>query len=113
MRKKVKKNKENNLATKRDLDILGEKLKIEFRKDLIDFRSYLEYRIERGQDNFNTFKKDFAEFKNRIYNSLDSLTGSYKKFDEEHAVISERYSEIFDKLEDLETRVLVLESKNS
>ena len=53
------------------------------------------------------------EFKDHMYKTLDFLVGSYKKFDEEHSILTTRYSTIGKTIDNHETRISILEKKPS
>lgn len=55
--------------------------------------------------------KDYYEFKDRVLTTLDWLVGAFKKFDEEHTVLTDSYSAINQKVENHETRLVVIEDK--
>lgn len=53
-------------------------------------------------------KKDFDEFKDKVYISLDWLVGAFKKFDEEHTVLTEQNKRINKRLTSIEQRIITI-----
>ena len=51
------------------------------------FQKYLEFRL----DPIEQAQKDNEKFKQSVLKSLDWLVGAFKKFDEEHTILSEGY----------------------
>lgn len=81
-----------------------------------DSESGLNKRIDRVIDSidykFNKLDKlhkDFSEFKESITKRLDWLVGAFKKFDEEHTVLSHQNERATKQLENHETRIKILE----
>lgn len=72
------------------------------------FEKYLDYRLKPLEQ----MAKDFYEFKDSVSRSLDWLVGKYKKFDDEHVVLSAGYSTINDHLDNHEERLKTLEKKH-
>ena len=58
------------------------------------------------------FKKEMVDFRNRTDKALDSLVGTFKKFDEEHIILSARYSTINKIIDNHENRITSLEKRN-
>lgn len=90
----------NNLVTE---DYLSKKLK--------STENFLNFRINTLQEDLENFKKQFNDFKDKVLTNLDWLVGAFKKFDEEHTVMSHRNREISGKLENHETRIQSLEKR--
>ena len=59
------------------------------------------------------FKNEMREFRDRTNKTLDWLVGAFKKFDEEHSILTARYSTIGKTIDNHETRITVLEKKPS
>lgn len=55
------------------------------------------------------FKREMMDFKDHMYKTLDFLVGSYKKFDEEHSILTTRYSTIGKTIDNHEKRISLLE----
>lgn len=96
MRKQRKKKQVNNLVTKNDLKRT---------------ERYLEYKIEVDKAEAKKFREEFVKFKNYVYDKLDWLVGAFQKFNEEHTILSGKYSEVNEKLDNHENRISVLEKK--
>src|SRR3990167_9221183 len=99
--KKIKKELAKDFVTKQEFkrgiessNNYTEKLFISLSKDLLDF------------------KKEMVEFKEQTYKTLDRLVGAFKKFDEEHTILSTRYSTINKTLDNHEQRITLIENKN-
>lgn len=58
---------------------------------------YIDYRLEP----LELMAKDYAQFKDKVLTSLDWLVGAFKKFEDEHTLLTERYIEINKRLENL------------
>ena len=58
------------------------------------------------------FKKEMVDFRNRTDKALDWLVGAFKKFDEEHIILSARYSTINKIIDNHENRITSLEKRN-
>ena len=105
----MKKRKTNELLTKSYLDKkLNEKIgdaenRLNARMDRI--MKYLEFHLEPLQK----FIQDFAEFRNQTQTTLDKLSGNYQKFDDEHMILTNQYSEVNQKLDNHEDRIKTLE----
>ena len=97
MKKLVSKKQNNNLATKQDLKSV---------------ENYLDYKIEDAKTKAEEFRKEFIIFKDHVYKSLDWLVGAFKKFDEEHTVLSHKNVELSDTIENHESRIKTLEKKS-
>ncbi len=81
-----------------------------------DSESGLNKRIDRVIDSidykFNKLDKlheDFNEFKEFVTKTLDWLVGAFKKFNEEHTVLSHQNLRTTKQLENHETRIKTLE----
>ncbi|KKP61364.1 MAG: hypothetical protein UR54_C0003G0015 [Candidatus Roizmanbacteria bacterium GW2011_GWA2_34_18] len=70
---------------------------------------YLDNRFEP----LEKMKIDFDKFKDRVYISLDWLTNAFKKFEEEHTVLTEQNSRNINELGNHEKRILSLEQGTS
>ena len=55
--------------------------------------------------------KDYYEFKDQVLKTLDWLVGAFKKFDEEHTVLTDSHSNIQQKVDTHEKRITLLETK--
>lgn len=71
------------------------------------FQKYFDFRLEPIEES----QKENEAFKARVLDSLDWLVGAFKKFDEEHTVLSGNYSDIQSKIHDHEERLHHLESR--
>jgi predicted nucleic acid-binding Zn-ribbon protein len=58
------------------------------------------------------FKNEMKEFKEQTNKNLDWLVGAFKKFDEEHTILSARYSSINKTIDNHENRITSLEKNN-
>lgn len=72
----------------------------------------LEYRVTQLSQEFNEFREEMREFRDQTYKTLDWLVGAFKKFDEEHAILSARYSTINKTIDNHENRITSLEKRN-
>ena len=68
---------------------------------------YLDNRFEPLEE----MKKDFDKFKDKVFISLDWLINAFKKFDDEHTVLSEQSERTNHKLENHEKRIGNLEQQ--
>ena|SRR3989338_8610643 len=100
-------------ATKRDVETIVEKIvdkkTLPIRQDV----SMLNFRVSSLEDKFKEFQKEFSDFKDRVLTNLDWLVGAFKKFDEEHTILSQRYIDMGDKLDNHETRIKILEKTHN
>ena len=103
---------EKTFATKKDLDGFATK------KDLKDTELRLNTRIDRMTkyvdfelEPVNDFKKEFKDFKNKVFDKLDWLIGKYNKFEAEHTVLTEQNNRTNDKLTNHEKRIFSLEQR--
>ncbi len=101
-------------ATKEDLKSFASKddLKVFATKKYVDKRferlfKYLDHRFEPLDELVNSFN----DFKNKAFINLDWLTGKYKKFEEEHTVLTEQNSRNINKLDNHEKRIFNLEQR--
>ena len=93
-----KQSKRNNLVTE---DYLNKKT------DAII--EYIDYRL----NPIEKFREEFTSFKNQVLKSLDWLVGAFKKFSEEHTVLSESHTRTQDTLDNHEGRIKTLESRRN
>jgi len=103
---------EDGFATKKDLDGFATK------KDLKDTELRLNTRIDRMTkyvdfelEPVNDFKKEFKDFKNKVFDKLDWLIGKYNKFEAEHTVLTEQNNRTNNKINNHEERILSLEQR--
>ena len=73
------------------------------------FQNYFDFRIEPIEQ----AQIENEKFKARVLDSLDWLIGAFKKFEEEHTILSGNYSGITDTLGNHEKRIDRLESQNA
>lgn len=109
---KLRKEMKNDLrkeikGVRTDMQSLGKGL----RQEIKGVQHYLDYKIEMYKKEVDEFKKEFIDFKDKVLTNLDWLVGAFKKFDEEHIVLSGNYSDINVKLDDHGSRITLLESK--
>lgn len=71
-------------------------------------QEYLDFRLEP----LDTLVKDFYEFRSNVFDKLDWLIGQYKRFDEEHTVLTESYGSNARVLSDHAKRIKELEQFN-
>ncbi len=81
-------------------------------KEYVDKRferlfKYLDQRFEP----LDKLVNGFDEFKNKVLTNLDWLTGKYKKFEEEHTVLTEQNSRNINELGNHEKRIFSLEQR--
>ena len=72
-----------------------------FKKEMMDFKNEM-----------TDFKNEMGKFRDQTYKTLDWLVGAFKKFDEEHTILSGKYSTINIKLDNHEERITTLEKTN-
>ncbi|MEK7633442.1 MAG: hypothetical protein AAB437_01210 [Patescibacteria group bacterium] len=89
-----------------------------FDKKLQETEERLNKRIDRGTEYINfhleplqQFKKDFEDFKNKMFDRFDWLFGKYKKFEDEHVVLTEQTNRVNGKLDNHEERIISLEQR--
>lgn len=92
-------------ATKDDLKSFATQEYVDKRFDRLFL--YLDNRFEPLEE----MKKDFDKFKDKVFISLDWLVNAFKKFDDEHTVLSEQNKRTNGKLEDHEERIISLERR--
>ena len=115
--KKQKQNLNETLTKKYFKDYLDKKLENYVTKAYLDKRiRHLDKRIDAVIEYIKfelqpikEFRKEFNDFKERVSVALDQLLAGFKKFDEEHTILSGRYSEVNEKLDNHEARISVLE----
>ena len=83
------------------------------RKDINNFKKSVDIRFDIVENAIDKFSKDFTEFKEHTYKTLDWLVSAFKKFDEEHTILTVRYSKINKTIDNHETRITILEKKPS
>lgn len=114
---KVESMKKSNLVTEKYLDErLGKfksELNIEIDKKLIKFRDGLLFYIDEKNKPFEEMSKDFYNFKEQVLSRLDWLIGRYKKFEDEHTILTGSYSDVQVRLDGHEKRIGILEQKSS
>jgi len=98
-------------ATQKDLSNLRKEITDDLRKEIKSTQFYLDYKIEMYKKEIDKFKKEFIDFKDKALTNLDWLVGAFKKFEEEHMVLTGKYSTINVKLDNHESRIQVLEHK--
>ncbi len=81
-------------------------------KEYVDKRferlfKYLDQRFEP----LDKLVNGFNEFKDKVLTNLDWLTGKYRKFEEEHTVLTEQNSRNINKLENHENKITGLGAK--
>lgn len=103
-----------NFATKDDLKKLRADIKfieLDLKQQIKGTEHYLDHRVNTIEKKIDGFVNDFDKLKDWMYDKLDWLVVKYKKFDEEHTVLSSGYSKINEKIENHEGRIAVLEKK--
>ncbi len=70
---------------------------------------YIDYKTDRLEKAILVLSKEFSEFREQTYKTLDWLVGAFKKFDEGHTILSARYSTINKTLDIHESRTTSLE----
>lgn len=94
---------EKTFATKNDLKESEWRLN----KRIDRMTKYVDFEIEPVTD----FKKEFKDFKNKVFDKLDWLIGKYNKFEEEHLVLTEQNERTNDKIDNHEKRIFSLEQR--
>lgn len=82
----------NQFITKKDLNNALKETESRLNKRIDRVIKLLNFHIEPIQK----FIKNFDEFKDKVFDKLDWLTGEYKKFNEEHIVLTEQTRRIND-----------------
>ncbi len=80
-------------------------------KNLTRSVNFLTLRLDILQKEFTKFQVQFDVFKDKMITNMDWLIGAFKKFDEEHTILTGKYSDVGDKLDNHETRIKILEAK--
>lgn len=96
--------KSNNGGLRRDVSILKQGL-TDLKRDV----TLLSFRVDSIEKEIKIFRQEFIDFKDKVYTNLDWLVGAFKKFDEEHSILTGRYSDVNEKLDNHETRIKILE----
>lgn len=86
-------------------DLKDTELRLNKRIDRVT--KYVNFEIEPVTD----FKKEFKDFKNKVFDKLDWLIGKYNKFEDEHNVLSEQNTRTNNKLDNHEDRIVNLEQR--
>lgn len=94
---------EKTFATKNDLKESEWRLN----KRIDRMTKYVDFEIEPVTD----FKKEFKDFKNKVFDKLDWLIGKYNKFEDEHAVLTEQTNRVNGKLDNHEKRIFSMEQR--
>ena len=94
---------EKTFATKKDLK--DTELRLNTRIDRMT--KYVDFELEPVND----FKKEFKDFKNKVFDKLDWLIGKYNKFEAEHTVLTEQNNRTNNKINNHEERILSLEQR--
>lgn len=94
---------EKTFATKNDLKESEGRLN----KRIDRMTKYVDFEIEPVTD----FKKEFKDFKNKVFDKLDWLIGKYNKFEAEHTVLTEQNNRTNDKIDVHEERISGLEQR--
>lgn len=89
------------------------------KKDFNEFKTntnkrfdLLDQRVTQLSQEFKEFREEMRDFREQTYKTLDWLVGAFKKFDEEHTILSTRYSTISKTIDNHEDRISLLEKKN-
>lgn len=96
---------EKNYVTKENLSKVEKRLNM--RMDRI--MKYLEFHLEP----LRKFMADFAKFKDQTQRNTDLLMGKYSKFDDEYVILTDQYSEVTEKLDSHEIRIVKLEKRKT
>ncbi|OGK18672.1 hypothetical protein A3G67_02270 [Candidatus Roizmanbacteria bacterium RIFCSPLOWO2_12_FULL_40_12] len=85
------------------------------KKDLKKFVTNTEFRYEinRLDKRIDDFHKEFVEFKDTVLQTLDWLVGAFKDFKDELQILTSRYPDIHDRLDNHEIRITKLEKKTN
>mgnify|MGYP001619617854 CR=1 FL=1 len=87
--------------------------KKEFREEIDKSNKYTEKLFLSLVQSVDNLSKELSEFKERTNKTLDWLVGAFKKFDEEHTILTLRYSTIGKTIDNHEIRITTLEKKPS
>ena len=101
MKNKIKKKLGNYLVIKENLE------------NLKGTTNFLSFRIDSLENELKEFKNEFMKFKDQVLKTLDWLVGAFKKFDEEHTILTGQYSKVNEELVNHETRITTFEKKSS
>jgi hypothetical protein len=94
---------EKTFATKNDL----KESELRLNKRIDRMTKYVDFEIEPVTD----FKKEFKDFKNKVFDKLDWLIERYNKFEAEHTLLTEQTNRVNGKLDNHEGRISILEQK--
>ena len=94
-----------------DADVKKLKTIFSTKEDLKGTENYLNYKIDTLEKKVDDFKVEFTGFKDSVLKSLDWLVGAFKKFEEEHTVLTEQNKRANGKLDNHEKRIFSLEQR--
>ena len=94
---------EKTFATKNEL----KETELRLNKRMDRLSKDIDYKLEP----LIIFKEEFSEFKSSVFKSLDWLVSAFKKFEEEHLVLSEQNKRTSGKLDNHEKRIFSLEQR--
>lgn len=89
--------------------VTKEELKLEIDRA----NNYTEKLFMALSKDLSDFKNEMREFRDSTAKTLDWLVGAFKKFDEEHSILTARYSTIGKTIDNHELRITNLEKKPS
>ncbi len=85
---------------------------INLRREFVT-RKEFRYEIVRLENEIKEFRQQFTEFKDSVLKTLDWLVGAFKNFRGELQILTSRYPEVLDKLDNHEIRITKLEKKTN
>ena len=81
--------------------------------DIDNFKKSVDIRFEIVENAIDKLSRSIVDFKEHTYKTLDWLVGAFKKFDEQHTVLTARYITINKTIDNHESRITNLEKKPS
>ncbi len=70
---------------------------------------YLDHRFKP----LEAMAEDYYKFKDYVIDKLDWLVGKYQKFEDEHLILTTRYTDVSRKIDNHEIRITKLEKKTN
>lgn len=92
---------------------LKSELTAEFDNKLVKLRDGLIFYIDQRLKPIEQKLTEFDDFKDQVLSRLDWLIGRYKKFEDEHSILTGRYSDVQVRLDSHDKRIGILEQKSS
>lgn len=85
---------------------------VNLRKEFVMQKEF-RYEINKLHKRIDDFQEEFHEFKDTVLQTLDWLVGEFKNFRDELQILTSRYPDIHDRLDNHEIRITKLEKKTN